>query len=113
HSPGAKSINVIFDQFFIPDGAYLQMYNRNKTHLVGSYTHILNNEAQILGTELVQGDYITLEYYEPAGTNGNVKLNIGTVTHGYRSLTLLTEKILKGLNDSGACNIDVLCPLGN
>lgn len=113
YSPGAKTINVIFDQFYIPEGAYLQMYNRDRKHLVGAYTHILNNEAQILGTELVQGDYITLEYYEPAHTKENVKLNIGTVTHGYRSLSLLTEKMMKDLNDSGACNIDVLCPLGN
>ncbi len=113
HAPGAKSVNVIFDQFYIPDGAYLHMYNQDRTHLVGAYTHILNNEAQILGTELVQGDYITLEYYEPANTKEKVKLNIGTITHGYRSLSLLADKILKGLNDSGACNIDVLCPLGN
>lgn len=111
-SPGAKSVNVIFDQFFIPEGAYLHMYNENKTHLVGAYTHILNNEAQILGTELVEGEFITLEYYEPAETKGKFKLNIGTITHGYRSLSLLVDKILKGLNDSGACNIDVLCPLG-
>jgi len=111
--PDAKTINVIFDDFYIPDGAYMHMYNKDRTHIVGAYTHILNNKDRILGTELVEGQNITIEYFEPKSLQGQGSLSIGTITHGYRSPAVLGKDFLKGLNDSGACNIDVLCPLGN
>lgn len=109
----AKSINVIFDDFYLPEGSSIQMYNRDRSHLVGAYTHILNNPDHTLGTELVMGEEVTIEYHEPKASRGQGRLHINTVTHGYRSLNLLAKSILKGLNDSGACNIDVFCPLGN
>ena len=111
-SPGAKSINFIFDDFFIPEGAYMHMYNIDRSHLVGAYTSILNNEYQILGTEIVRGDHVIIEYYEPKSLKGTSKLTIGTVTHAYRELSTELFDQLKDLNDSGDCNIDVNCPLG-
>lgn len=112
-STNAKSINVIFDDFYLPEGASIHMYNQDRSHLVGAYTPILNNPDHTLGTELVMGEEVTIEYYEPKASKDLGRLHINTVTHGYRSLNLLAENILKGLNDSGACNIDVFCPLGN
>ena len=112
-SSGAISINVIFDDFYLPIGSSIHMYNRDRSHLVGAYTDILNNSAHTLGTELVLGEEVTIEYLEPKSSKDLGRLHINTVTHGYRSLNLLAESILKGLNDSGACNIDVFCPLGN
>ena len=112
HAPGALSLNVIFDDFYIPKGARMDMYNLDRSHHIGSYTSILNNEARMLGTELVHGDYMIIEYYEPILVKQQGKLNISTITHGYRSLHLLAKDMLKNLNASGACNIDVLCPLG-
>jgi len=113
NSPEARTINVIFDDFFIPKGAFMHMYSADRIHIVGAYTHLLNNEDRILGTELVEGSEIVIEYFEPKSVTNQGSLKIGTVTHGYRSPSVIGEQILRGLNDSGACNIDVLCPLGN
>jgi lysyl endopeptidase len=112
HAPGALSLNVIFDEFYIPKGARMDMYNIEKSHHVGAYTSILNNDARMLGTELVYGDHLIIEYYEPSYAKNQGRLKISTITHGYRSLHLLANEMLKNLNASGACNIDVLCPLG-
>jgi lysyl endopeptidase len=111
-SPGALTINVIFDEYVIPQGAFIYMYNIDTSHIVGAYTALLNNPDKIIGSEIVEGNDIVIEYYEPSYAIGQGNLKIGTVTHGYRSLSTRAESLLKGLNDSGACNIDVLCPLG-
>jgi lysyl endopeptidase len=112
-SPGAISINLIFDEFHLPPGAKLYMYSENKEFLLGAYTDRNNRFDHILGTELVDGESIVVEYYEPAAVAGQGNLRIGTVTHAYRSVTEHARQILlKGLNDSGDCNIDTGCPLG-
>lgn len=111
-SPGALTMNVIFDEYVMPEGGFVHMYSTDESHIVGAYTSILNNPAKIIGSELVEGNDIVIEYYEPAYATGQGRLKIGTITHGYRSLSIRAESLLKGLNDSGSCNIDVLCPLG-
>lgn len=111
-SPDALTMNVIFDEYVMPQGAYIYMYNIDTSHIVGAYTALLNNPAKIIGSEVVEGNDIIIEYYEPAYTTGQGNLKIGTITHGYRSLSIRAEGLLKALNDSWACNVDVLCPLG-
>ncbi|MCH9661120.1 MAG: secretion system protein Por, partial [Bacteroidetes bacterium] len=65
-SPGALSLNFIFDEFFMPEGGSVHLYNDAHTDLLGAYTSIQNQESGILGTWLVQGETIWIEYYEPA-----------------------------------------------
>jgi lysyl endopeptidase len=112
-SDGALSMNVLFDKFNIPEGATVYLYNKERTQFDGAYTHANNNSDEILGSSILKGANLTVEYYEPATVKGQGKLNIGTVIHGYKSLSLYAEDILKGLNDAGKCNHDVKCPLGN
>ncbi len=110
-SPGALSLNVIFDDFFLPEGGTVYLYNNEKTDLLGAYTSIQNPESGILGTWLVQGDSLWIEYYEPANVSGQGRLHIAKATHGYRNAE--TFNLAKGLNDSGDCNLDVDCPIGS
>ncbi|MCF6306705.1 MAG: T9SS type A sorting domain-containing protein [Flavobacteriaceae bacterium] len=110
-SPGALSLNVIFDDFFVPEGSTVYLYNNDKTDLLGAYTSIQNQESGILGTWLVQGDSLWIEYYEPANVSGQGRLHIAKATHGYRNAE--TFNLAKGLNDSGDCNLDVDCPIGS
>jgi lysyl endopeptidase len=112
YSEGALTMNVIFSKYYIPEGAHMFMYTTDLTHFVGAYTSLINNPDSIIGSEIVNGNDIIIEYYEPQSVRGRGELNIGTVTHGYRSLHLRAESLLKSLNSSGSCNIDVLCPLG-
>ena len=111
-SDGAKTLNVIFDKYRIPRGAKLYLYSDDKKDLLGAYTNIFNRPDEMLGTWLVDGDNIWLEYYEPASVRGQGKLNIAKVIHGYRSVTdaMVNQK---ALGSSGDCNHDVDCPIGN
>jgi hypothetical protein len=116
-SPDALTINLVFEEFDLPDGAFVYLFDRHRTNRVGAYTSRNNNPEQKLGTELVHGDHIIVEYYEPQAVQGQGKLKIGTVTHGYRELGnyahTLGNNLMKALNSSGDCNIDVNCPLGS
>ncbi|MBI3134056.1 MAG: T9SS type A sorting domain-containing protein [Bacteroidetes bacterium] len=109
---GALTINLIFEDLFIPEGAYIYLYDKAGTNRVGAYTSRNNNMEGILGTELVHGDKIIVEYYEPAAVKGQGQLTIANVIHGYRSLNKVQGDLLKALEDSGDCNVDVNCPLG-
>ena len=110
-SPGALSLNFIFDDFYIPNGGSLYLYSDDRKDLLGAYTSIQNQESGILGTWLVYGDKVWLEYYEPADVKNQGRLHIAKATHGYRNAS--SKNNLKGLNDSGDCNLDVNCSIGD
>ncbi len=107
--PGALSVNVIFDQFELATGARLYLAAENGETFAGAYTSINNNGAKMLGTELVYDQKAIIELIEPKAVAGQSVLHLGTVVHGYRDLDGFMEK---ALGQSGACNVDVNCPLG-
>ncbi len=110
-SEGAKTLNFVFDQYKVPDGATIYFYNKDRSNLLGAYTNVFNRPDEMLGTWLVEGSEITIEYYEPDQVKGQGKLNLSKVVHGYRSVTDL-EARQKALGDSGDCNHDVDCTIG-
>jgi len=111
-SPGAHTLNFIFDAFELADGAEVYLYNQDKSFTLGAYTSRMNNENKSLGTWIADGDTITIEYYIPAKVKGLGSFHIGSVIHGYRSVSNF-EAHQKRLNDSGDCNLDVNCSIGS
>ncbi|MFM7595736.1 MAG: T9SS type A sorting domain-containing protein [Flavobacteriales bacterium] len=105
--PEALTINLAFNQTEIPSGNELYVYNPDKTFILGEFTEEHLYEGQ-LGTELVPGDEVIIEYYVPASNEkGHVQLN--NVTHGYRTAREFHEK---AFGSSGNCNLNVNCPQG-
>ena len=109
-SKDALSLNFIFDEFSIPQGSSVYLYNDDRSDLLGAYTSTQNQESGILGTWIVKGEKVWIEYFEPAQVAGQGQLHIAKATHGYRNAE--TYQAAKGLNDSGNCNLDVDCPIG-
>jgi lysyl endopeptidase len=104
----ARSINLIFDQFHLAPGVNLFIINPNNKTSEGAYTDKNNNAGNMLGTDLTKSTEIIVEVDVPYAQIGHSTLKIGSIIHGYQS----TEKFGKSINDSGDCNIDVNCPLG-
>lgn len=111
--PGAMTINLLLENFNLPEGASLYLFDADATNRVGAYTARNNRQDGLLGTELVHGETIVVEYYEPFSVQGQGTFTISNVVHGYRSLDRVQDDLVKALNSSGDCNIDVHCPLGN
>ena len=108
-SEGALSINIIFNDFYLPDGGHVHVYNPDHSMIVGAYTSENNNKNDMLGTDLLKGDVMIVEYYEPLISKGMGRLLIGMVVHGYRDIN---NWYPMKVNESGACNMDVICPDG-
>lgn len=107
-SKEAKSINLAMDDFFIPAGASLFIYNQDKSVVIGAFTSANNDASNHFATDLVIGDDIILEYYEPSNVSKQGRINIFRVTHGYRG----GADYAKSLGSSGACQVNINCPLG-
>ena len=104
---GALTVNLTFEQTVIPEGNQLFVYNAQKDFILGAFMqqHIYDGQ---LGTELIPGEEAIVEYYvAPKNEIGHIQ--IGTVTHGYRTANEFMEK---AFGSSGACNMNANCPDG-
>lgn len=110
-SKDAIHLSVNFDDFYLPEGASLYLYNDSKTDLLGAYTSINNNKSNQLGSWFVNGDNLWIEYYEPFAVQGEGRIHLDKIIHGYRLGKKHQSKDLR-LNESGNCNHDVDCPVG-
>jgi len=110
YSEDAYSINLIFDEFWLPEGAQFFVYNEreeDRRMILGAFTaRTSNNERNLFATDLVQGNTIVLEYYEPAYTSDGL-ISIDKVIHAYKDMFRSN-----GLGNSGSCNKDVNCSEG-
>ena len=105
-SPGALSMNVIFNDFFIPNGASVHLYNKETEMVVGAYTAKNNNANDMLGSDLIKGETVVIEYFEPTEVAGQGRLLIGMVVHGYVDIN---NWYPTKVGESGTCNKDVVC----
>ena len=112
-SPNAINLSVNFDQFYIPEGGRLYLYNDDHSDFSKIYSGKSNRPNEKLGSWFVTGDIIWVEYFQPRSVVEESKLRIGGLIHGYRMgrVEQFVEGI-RGLNDSGDCNYDVNCPVG-
>lgn len=109
-SEGALSLNFIFSDFRLPEGAHIHIYNSDKSMVLGAYTAANNNQNNQLGTDLIQGDDATIEYFVPKSASGFGRLLMTMVVHGYVDIEgWYREKV----NESDPCNMDVICPDGD
>jgi len=102
----ALSVNLLFDEYHLPEGATLHIYSTDQKNLIGGFTSANNQKDKQFATTLVRGSQVTVEYYEPASVDFSGSLNISRVTHGYRSV----ENYSRSLGSSGNCNMNVACP---
>jgi PKD repeat protein len=118
-SSGAKAISVCYDDFFIPEGGKLFLYNEAKTQVIGAYSSENNPVKRLFSTEMIQGESVTLEYVSTSkfskkqalldqlngainenkiNTNKNISLNatkpsitISEIVYVYRDVPFLTQ----------------------
>ena len=107
--PDALTINLTLKNVKLPAGNELYVYDPSKTIVLGKFTekHLYNGN---LGTELVSGSKVIVEYYQaPENAHLTTSLEISRVTYGYRGAN---EFLQKSFGDAGACHMNVNCPDG-
>lgn len=115
---GATSLSFYLSRFVVPKGGELFVWDEERTHFLGSFTHENVKEWEGLALSLMEGDSVVLEYREPLSIPATGEIEVSQVVQGYRSLLrreaeLLAENASSGpFGNSGACNINVNCPEG-
>lgn len=109
--PEAHSINFRFDRYVVPEGARVFVYN-DEGRWFGAFTAASAGGLQSMGVSQMPGSRITIEYHEPRAVAGLGELHVDRVTHAYRDVFRMM-KDLREFGESGACNINVVCPEGD
>ena len=104
-SPGAKSLNFGFDQFFMPVGGSLIIYTPDLEMIRGPFTPADNEEHEELWTPIIPNDELVIEVSLPLERKDELKLHLKTVNHDFLGFA---ESVV-----SGACNVDVVCGLAD
>lgn len=119
YSPGAYTIGLEFDDFLLPVGSYCTLYDEDMRTFYGAYGAVNNQPNEEIQLEPFPGDMVIFEYVQPAGVQGEPKLNLGTVIYDYRDVDNMdvSQFFTSGTGGApapGACDfIDVNCPEGD
>lgn len=109
HGKDATSLSFIFNEWYLPEGSELTIWNKERTQYLGVYNSTSNKSYGTLATSILESDVVYIEYVQPASITGNAKVNIGTVVHGYRKI----QYQKKGFGMSGSCQVNINCPEGS
>lgn len=110
HAREAKTLSINFSNFFLPQGTEFYIYNKDGEMITGPVTAKENNELKTWGSSIYKGDELTVEVKVPTTVKDQLSLQITNLAYGYKQIFI--DKTI-GFGLSGACNINVLCPLGN
>ncbi len=109
-SEGAKSLNLIFDKFYLPAGAQLFVYNRNYSSVLGAFTSANNRPSKTFAIAPVQGDEIIIEIQCTPDLINTIELEISAVNHDFLDILNTTSTLKAGsANKSQACNVNAVC----
>jgi hypothetical protein len=86
--PDATSISLIYDRFWLPEGAKYFIYSNDFKEYLGAFTSINNKgekeDSSGFSTGLIRSAHVTLEYYAPKDVEDVGIISISQVVHGYR-----------------------------
>lgn len=111
-SPGAFSINFTFNDFWLPQGGKMFIYNEDRSYIIGAFTERNNKEDGYFATGLVPGSDVTIEYYEPAEAVSPGIIQIENIVHAYRNF-FKRDPLSDDFGTSGSCNINVNCEVAD
>lgn len=107
-SEKALSLNYVFKDFYLPEGASLYIENQDETVLYGPVTSdAISKKYDTFLTDIIPGDQSTIYLFEPLEKKGESKLTIKRVVHGYRGIVF--DENYGTVGNSSPCNHDVAC----
>ncbi len=112
-SEGADALHLVYDDFWMPPGAQLFLYNDDRSVVRGAFTEQNNKQHGGFATDFVPGEATTLEYYEPPGVAAPGRLHVATVLHGIEAGRGFETAGGPYVPTSLSCSINTACPAGS
>lgn len=106
-STEAYSLNLVLENFILPEGARLFLISQTTGEIKGAYTSENNSKSGIFAIEPVSGDELMVQYEEPVGVSFPGKFKISKVSHDFIGITAYNPHRPNGV--SGNCNVNVNC----
>lgn len=107
--PGALALGVYYDHFWLPPGGRLFLYDNNGDKVLGAYTEKNNSDNGMFVNEMMSGETVILEYYEPSRTRGMAIISLSDVAYFYRGVS---APATKEYGSSESCEVNINCPEG-
>lgn len=104
-SDGAHSLNFVFEDFSLPEGADLYIYNQDETVVYGPVTNDCLYENGHFLTDIIPGNQVTITLFEPLECIGRSTLRIARMVHGYKNEMSMSyrEQTRNGYSLNAAC----------
>ncbi len=111
-TPNALATTLLYDEFVIPQGGLVYIYNDDRSSLIGGFSSQNNKDGSTYATQLVYGDACTIEYFEPSEVRGQGVIQISQLGHAYRFVHPPNATDLSS-ERSDPCEVDINCSEGN
>ncbi|MFM1930816.1 MAG: hypothetical protein RL226_119 [Bacteroidota bacterium] len=111
HSEGALALNVVFDDFNLPAGSGLWIYNEDHTYFDGPHSVEENNSHGRYMTGTVYGDDLIMEYVQLVHAVSPPRLHVSGIGFMFRYEYDPLDFSRGGGSD--ACQVNVNCPEGD
>lgn len=108
-APHATALMLYYSNFYIPQGGELYIYNTDRSHVLGAYTHNTHPHQGAFATEFVAGDECILEYVASTQSDEPPYITIEEVGFGYTGMELRAT----GWGASYDCMVDINCEEGD
>lgn len=105
-APGARTLDFHFSQLVLPEGATLVLRGEGEDNLRKITAEDLSGEG--FWAPYIAGEKVSIELHVPTALRSQARVELASVTHGYRGLFESAEPAQK----SGSCNVDTACPAG-
>lgn len=105
---GALAMGFHFENFRLPPGARLFIYDEARARILGAYTVINNKPHGRFSTELIPGDRAIVEFNLDPGVSLPPELALSEISYLYRDL----PGFLSGRGSSDDCEVNINCPEG-
>ncbi len=111
-SDNAQALTIYSDNFYLPEGGELFVYSKDQSQVIGAFTSLNNHESKSFATELIYGDEMVIEYFQPNEVEEEAVFEISEIGYAYRDCGYDMTKSV-GFGASGWCNVNVNCPEGD
>jgi hypothetical protein len=106
-SDGAYSLNIIFSKFYLPEGARLFIFDKEKKVILGAFTSDNNKPYKKLAISPLPGDKLIIQYEEPINATFRGELEIGEINHDFKGILDIENRWKRRFSQE--CNVDVNC----
>ncbi len=128
--PGAKAVLVSYEDFYLPQGVELYLYNPSHTAVLGSYKTATHPQGGAFSTQMLPGDAVLFELVLPKGMDEaalqalkeQIRLDISDLGYCYNGVAVRhlpgmeAEQRLNGYTakygESAWCTININCEEG-